>query len=496
MLGITTALTTELPPIPLLWVLPLALYLLSFVLVFAAKPSLYHDTVIAKLPILLAAMLFPLASKTVSAPIFTVPFYLLVLFFACVACHGELALRRPPPAGLTRFYLCLSIGGALGGVFNAIVAPLIFKSVVELPLVLSVLAVAIAFMGTRERREPANKWDFILPASLGLLVALGSLWLSSMHFTASPVKNFLVFIGPIFLCLRFADRPLRFAFGFAALLLASGLFFVPYGHVLLTERSFFGVYRVSEDGGYRQLAHGSTIHGMQSLDPRRSREPLSYFYATGPIGQVLSTSSIRERVREVAIIGLGAGSLACYAEAGRHFTFYEIDPTVEAIARNSEYFTFLRDCSRDTEVVLGDARLSLQNAPPHKYDMVIADAFSSDSVPVHLVTREAIELYLAKLADHGILAFNISNRYLDLRPVLGAIAQNAGLACIVRDDSNLSEYEQSRGKLASTWLMMARNRADFASLASEPGWQSPQVRPGSRVWTDDYSTIAGIIHWN
>ena len=494
MLGVATALTTELPPIPLLWVLPLALYLLSFVLVFAVKPIGYHGTVIAKLPVVLVAMLFLLVSKTISAPIFTVPFYLLVLFFACVACHGELALRRPPAAGLTRFYLCLSIGGALGGVFNAIVAPLIFKSVVELPLVLGVLAVALVFMGTRERRQPVNTWDFILPASLGLVVAIGSLWLSSMPVAASPMKNLLVFVGPIFLCLSFADRPLRFALGFAAILLASGL--LRYGHVLLTERSFFGVYRVSEGGGYRQLAHGSTIHGMQSLDPNRSREPLSYYYATGPIGQVLTTSSISERVREVAVIGLGAGSLACYAESGRHFTFYEIDPTVETIARSPEYFTFLRDCSQDTEVVLGDARLSLQNTPPHKYDMVIADAFSSDSVPVHLVTREAIELYLAKLAAHGILAFNISNRYLDLRPVLAAIAQDAGLACIVRDDSHLNQYEQRQGKLASIWLLMARNRIDLASLASDPSWQTLQMPRGSRVWTDDYSTIAGIIHWN
>jgi spermidine synthase len=371
---------------------------------------------------------------------------------------------------------------------------LIFKSVVELPLVLGVLAVALVFMGTRERRHPVNKWDFILPASLGLLVGIGSVWLSSIPFTASPMKIFLVFIAPIFLCLSFADRPLRFALGFAALLLASGL--LRHGQVLLTERSFFGVYRVSEQGGYRQLAHGSTVHGMQSLDPKRSREPLSYYYATGPIGQALTTSSIRERVREVAVIGLGAGSLACYAESERHFIFYEIDPTVEAIARNPGYFTFLRDCSKDTEVVLGDARLSLRAAPPHKYDMVIADAFSSDSVPVHLVTREAIELYLAKLAAHGILAFNISNRYLDLRPVLAAIARDAGLACIVRDDSHLTEYEQSQGKLASIWLLMARNRIDLASLASDPSWETVQVPRGSRVWTDDYSTIAGIIHWN
>jgi hypothetical protein len=265
--------------------------------------------------------------------------------------------------------------------------------------------------------------------------------------------------------------------------------------VLLTERSFFGVYRVTQNGEYRQLSNGSTIHGIQSLDPSRAREPLSYYYKTGPIGQVFSTASIREHLREIAVIGLGAGSLACYAESGWHFTFYEIDPAVETIARNPAYFTFLRDCSRETRIVIGDARLSLEDAPAHKYDMVVADAFSSDTVPVHLVTREAIELYLAKLADHGLLAFNISNRYLDLRRVLGAIAQSARLECIIRDDTDLDNYELSRGKSASVWLLMARTRADFATLTAEPNWRNLQLRPGSPVWTDDYSNLAGIIHW-
>jgi hypothetical protein len=495
MLGVTTTLTTELPPIPLLWVLPLAVYLLSFVLVFASKPITYHDTVVEKLPVLLVVMAFLIISGTVSLPIFSIPFYLIVLFAACMACHGELACTRPPARGLTHFYLSVAIGGALGGLFNAIVAPLIFKSVVELPLALILLSVAICYMGSRKRTQPANRWDFILPVSLGLVVMILSTWWTSSHLGARPAMNAVVFIGPIFLCLSFAGRPLRFALGFASLVLPSSLYSSAYGHVLLAERSFFGVYRVTQNGEYRQLTNGSTIHGIQSLDPNRAREPLSYYYKTGPIGQVFSTASIREHLREIAVIGLGAGSLACYAESGRHFTFYEIDPAVETIARNPAYFTFLRDCSREARIVIGDARLSLEDAPAHKYDMVVADAFSSDTVPVHLVTREAIELYLAKLADHGLLAFNISNRYLDLRRVLGAVAQSAGLECIIRDDADLDNYEQSRGKTASVWLLMARTRADFATLAAEPNWRNLQLRPDSPVWTDDYSTLAGIIHW-
>jgi spermidine synthase len=298
------------------------------------------------------------------------------------------------------------------------------------------------------------------------------------------------------LCFSFTSRPLRFALGLGSLLLASTLYAGPYGRVLATERSFFGVYRVSEDRGYRQLVHGTTVHGIQSMDLTRAREPLSYYYETGPIGQVFRSSSIGPKLREIAVIGLGAGSLACYSESWREFTFYKIDPTVERIARNPRYFTFLRDCSPGTKVVIGDARLSLSSAPSHRYDLVVVDAFSSDTIPVHLVTREAIDLYLAKLAEHGLLAFNISNRYLDLSPVLGRLAHEAGLACIIRRDVPVDPYEEKRGKSGSVWILMARDRSDFATLASLPNWQDVQVGTGGRVWTDDYSSIASIIRWD
>lgn len=497
MLGVTTALTTELPPIPLLWVLPLAIYLLSFIIVFAKKPITYQDTIVQTLPILLLLIAFPIASKTTLFPIFSVLFYLIVLFFACMACHGELARSRPPATRLTQFYLCLAVGGVLGGLFNAIVAPVIFKSVVELPLVLTFLAIAIAYIGSQTRKHTLNRWDLVLPAALGLALASVCIWLRSTSYTlGGPLMNFAVFAPALLFCFSFAQRPLRFALGYGTLLLAGSLYSGQYGHVLLTERSFFGVYRVSQGAGYRQLIHGSTIHGIQSMNPSGSREPLSYYSKTGPIGQVFLSPVLSDRLREVAVIGLGAGTLACYEEPGRNFTYYEIDPMVESIARNPRYFTLLRDCSPGTKVIIGDARLSLQNAPAHHYDIVIGDAFSSDTVPAHLVTKEAIQLYLAKLTEHGLLAFNISNRYLDLKPVLGALAQDAGLACTIQEDLNVSADEQARGKFASKWLVMARRRSDIEPLATQSKWHSVEIEPGARVWTDDYSSIAGIIHWN
>ncbi len=496
MLGVTTALTTELPPIPLLWVLPLALYLLSFILVFAKKPVGYHGIFIEALPILLLVAAFPIASKTVLSPTLAILLYLAVLFFACMACHGQLALDRPSTKYLTRFYLCMSAGGVLGGLFNAIVAPVIFKSVLEFPIVLFLLALAIAVFCSPAWKNSLSRFDFILPAALGAGLALGLLWLRSTAFKASPLTSFAVFAAPLLFCFSFSRRPLRFALGLGALFLASGLYSGPYGRVLLTERSFFGVYRVSEDAGYRQLIHGSTIHGLQSTEPARSREPLAYYYETGPIGQVFRSPSIGLQLREVAIVGLGAGSLSCYAEGWRRFTYYEIDPLVEKIARDPRFFTFLRDCSPGTGIVIGDARLSLRTAEAHKYDLVVVDAFSSDTVPVHLVTREAIELYLTKLTDHGYLAFNISNRYLDMKPVLGELARDAGLVSIVRDDSQISPYEFSRGKFASTWVLMAHRSADLSELASQPGWREIELASRSRLWTDDYSSIINIIHWN
>jgi hypothetical protein len=232
------------------------------------------------------------------------------------------------------------------------------------------------------------------------------------------------------------------------------------------------------------------------MDPARDREPLSYYSETGPIGQVFQSPSMSDQLHEIAVVGLGTGSLACYTAPSRHFTFYEIDPTVESIARDPRYFSLLRDCSPETRVVIGDARLSLRTASAHKYGLVVVDAFSGDSVPVHLVTREAIELYLSKLADHGLMAFNISNQYLDMRPVLGELARDAGLASIVQEDLKVDAHERSRGKFPSIWVLMARQRSDFAPLASQSNWHDIQIPSRGRLWTDDYSSIVNIIRWN
>jgi hypothetical protein len=243
-------------------------------------------------------------------------------------------------------------------------------------------------------------------------------------------------------------------------------------------------------GNFHRLIHGHTLHGQQCLDPARRREPLTYYHRTGPIGQVFEVFRSRPAGPAVAVVGLGAGSMACYAEPGQRWTFYEIDPAVERVARRPDYFTFLEECRADSlEVILGDARLRLQEAPEHGYGLIVLDAFSSDAIPTHLLTREALRLYRSKSADGGMIAFHISNNHVDLAPVLGALARDAGMICLVRRDLDVAPDDARRGKEPSVWAVMAARDADLSGLLDDTRWRSPQVGPDEAAWSDDFSNI-------
>jgi hypothetical protein len=302
----------------------------------------------------------------------------------------------------------------------------------------------------------------------------------------------------LYSCVTARRRSIRFALVALAVLTASGLGPGVSGRLLHIERNFFGVVRVTRDieRNVHRLFHGSTLHGQQSLDPALRREPSTYFTHSGPIGQVFN--AIQPRLEppgeRVAIVGLGAGTLACYAGPGQRWTFYEIDDAVVRIARDPRFFTYLQDCEADaTDVVLGDARLRLRDAPDHAYLLIVLDAFSSDAVPVHLLSREAIRLYRAKLTSGGMLAFNLSNRYLDLDPIMARQSEDAGLVYRVRYDLNVSDEEKRSGKQASIWAVMTATERDLGALADDPRWQLSKPRPGSAVWTDDYSDLASYL---
>jgi len=497
MLGVTTALTTDIPAIPLFWIIPLALYLLSFVLVFARKPLLSHLWLSRRVPVLVLAASIPIALKGSLPLMVLLPLNLLTLFAVALVCHGELARSRPATPHLTEFYLWISVGGVLGGVFNALLAPVIFTSVLEFPIALVLAALLCPPIDVVEDTPRARWLDYLLPAALGLAVAIAILELQAHGVAPGRLFNVAIFGPSATCCLRFAARPRRFGAGVAALILASQFYAGPFGHILYAERSFFGVYRVCDDveNNWRVLFHGSTVHGMQSLDSGLRCEPLAYYTRSGPIGQVFKVFQQSPVENDVAIIGLGAGVMACYHQPHQRFTYYEIDPTVLHIAQNPRYFTFLSNCGPPVRVVLGDARLSLRNAPAYGYGMLVLDAFSGDSIPTHLLTREAITLYLSKLAPNGVLVFHISNRYLDLHRVLGPLAKDAGLTCLAGDDAQVSEDERREGKFASWWVVMARHPDDLEALRDQPSWRDLPAAPGSRVWTDDFSNIVSILRF-
>ena len=336
-----------------------------------------------------------------------------------------------------------------------------------------------------------------MPLALGATL-VAAIW--AFHAAGLAQTPFFLFFGfgpAMLVCFSFSRRPLRFGLGLAAIFLASALHGGQFGRVFEVERSSYGVHRVSTDttGRFHQLFHGSTLHGMQSLDQRRSREPLAYYHHTGPIGQVFAALGGRDSLHHVALVGLGVGSTACYGEPQQEFTFYEIDPTVERIARDPRYFTFLRDCPPKVQVVLGDARLSLENAKDREFGLIVLDAFSGDAIPMHLLTREAVQLYLAKTTEDGVLAFHISSRFLDLRPVLAGLARDAGLVCYLEEDMKLSEADKASGKFASIWAVMARQQSDLGALLEDPRWISLSAWPDAKLWTDDFSSILGIIRW-
>jgi hypothetical protein len=494
LLGVTTFISTDIAAVPLIWVIPLALYLLTFVLVFARKPPLSQELMVRWQPVAVLPLAVLFLWDLQAEGNLVIPLHLLAFFFMAMVCHGELARSRPSTAHLTEFYLWLSVGGVLGGLFNALVAPLVFNSVVEYPLAIVLACLLRPSLAGKNPLKGVNWRDLALPLGFSLLLALLLLMMKANAGEAGAGVTVVVSCFAALVCYGFAPRPLRFALGVGAIFLAGMLYSNGDFPLLYRERSFFGVLQVRSDntGQYHFLYHGTTLHGAQNMDPQHRREPLTYYITGGPIGQVFNAFMRKPRHKNVAIIGLGTGSLSGYAWKGQSWTFYEIDPAVARLARDPRYFTFLKDCPATVKVVLGDARLTLAQAPEGRYDLIIFDAVSSDAVPTHLITREAVQLYLKKLAEGGLLMFHISNRYLDLEPVLAHLAQDADLVCLYQD-YQVSDAEESSHGSRSVWVVMARSQEDLGDLAADERWTLPATRAGVGLWTDDFSNILRVI---
>jgi hypothetical protein len=493
--GVTAYISTDIAPIPLLWVVPLALYLLSFILTFTQRPLLPWTLVVRSVPILALILVPPLAGGLVQW--FWLPAHLLFFFAAALACHGALYRLRPDPAGLTGFYLAIALGGVLGSLFNAIVAPVLFDRMAEYPLDI-VLACLVPSMAQASGPRPER-----LRLSLGLagaILALSALLATDPGgISASALGALCVSIASglfVYVVWTHSRRPVAFGLSVGAVFLGTGLSPGVDGRVLRRERDFYGSLRVTQDdkAQVRRLFHGWTLHGQQSIEPGRELEPTTYYLPGGPGWQVFQGFNARPDVQRanVAIVGLGIGSLACFAKPGQDWTFYELDPAVEVIARDASLFTYLRNSPADrVQVVIGDARLRLNDAPEHSFGLIVLDAFNSDAIPVHLLTREALTLYLAKRAPHGLLAFHISNSYLDLEPVLDSLARERGMVSRIRRDLTLTDAEKKIGKQRTIWVVLADTTDDLGTLADDPRWEP--TRPGRGAWTDDRSSLLDVL---
>ncbi len=494
LLGVTTYITTDVAAVPLLWVLPLTLYLLTFVLAFSRRSPLSHGRMLRTMPhaaLVLTVLLCVAAYGRLPLPFMLL--HLLVFFVLAMVCHGELARTRPPVDNLTEFYLWIALGGVLGGALNALVAPVVFDTVAEYPLSL-VLAVSLAPLAIGERRLVWG--DLLWPAAVLLVSTAILLGLHRNDVRPTLGVVLLLICGSLFL-FALRRRPLRFALAIGALTVAFSL--VSRGEsLLLRERTFYGVNAVHADpsGRYHVFRHGTTVHGAQELDGPARLEPISYYVTEGPVGDVFRRLADDGGVRRVAGIGLGTGCIACYREEPQEWTFYEIDPVVEEIARQRHLFTYLAECAPEARVILGDARLSLREARPASYDLIVIDVFTSDAIPVHMMTREAFQLYLDKLAPDGFLLVNISNSFLRLRPVVAAIARDLGLVARGRRFAPSSpEAALKAHRLPSEWVVLARDETRLEDLDGVDGWERLEAGP-ARVWTDDYSNILEVLRWN
>jgi SAM-dependent methyltransferase len=452
LLALTTHMTTDLAPIPFLWVLPLALYLLTFILAFDAPRWYARRVFLIALPLALGLLVWLTRLGPEARPrlTWTIAGYAACFFVVSMVCHGELARLKPHPRHLTGFYLMVSVGGALGGLFVAVLAPALFNAMYELPLAIGLCGLLAALVLYLEPQWPFRKELLGWPSIL-LMTAVAVLW-------------------------GFLGREMRG--------MTSG--------ALVVSRNFYGELRVRQVNGiydwegYRTLVHGTINHGEQYTHPARRREIATYYCEDTGLGLWMAARP-QGSFQRVGVLGLGAGTIAAYSRFGDVYRFYELNPEVPRIAKN--YFWYLENAEGAVEIVLGDGRLSMERESPQQYDLLVMDAFSSDSIPVHLLTKEAMQLYFRHLKPDGVLAVHISNRYVDLKPVLEREAVLLGKAALLVE----TEDSDDGRCFGTTWVMMANSPEIFARDPFRKGGQPLEKAEHMRPWTDDYSNLFRVI---
>ncbi len=576
MLGVTQHISTDLAAIPLLWIIPLTLYLLTFIIAFATRWRIPARFLSRALPFLVIVLAYSMLTFARSPIELLVPLHLATFFVAALLCHTLFADDRPDPAHLTEFYLIMSVGGVLGGAFNALLSPVAFTTVLEYPIAIALACVM--------RPEVARDLKGLASGSRAMAIALAVL-AGAVLSTLVVVVDDLVEMGAVrgewvkllraglpcvlAFALLFKRGSLRFALGAGAILLCS-LNIGRGGELLERRRTFFGTHMViarpKQPGAehlrheWVQLVHGTTLHGVQvnplppeglaappiltsadertrhiygddfftadpSKPPRELTEaeliarrpllrymPISYYHPTGPIGDVMKILTREGRLRSAALVGLGTGSLASYARPGSTFIYYEIDPAVVEIAQDPRLFTYVQDALAIPAgesgppprigFMIGDGRLRLADKPrpdqaasrePAEFDLIVLDAFSSDAIPIHLLTREAFDVYLSRLKPDGIIAVHISNRHFNLAPVLAAAAEDRKLVSYKRDDLTIRPEDDVEFKRTSHWVVLSRESTHLSWIARSVHWTREHAPKDFRVWTDDYSNVLKVM---
>jgi SAM-dependent methyltransferase len=504
MMGVTTHITTDVASAPFLWVIPLALYLLTFIIAFQAKPAIPPDMTLIFQGAAVAGVAVLLPFGTTNFLIQLVV-HLTAFFLTALMCHQALVARRPDPSRLTEFYLWMSFGGVIGGSFNAFLAPVLFNNVWEYPLVLVLSCLARPW---GRGKIDSSTW---VTLALGALAGTSAVLLSKLigpHAGASPMVAGLSQHDLLDLCLKaglitstiaafmLRGRAWLFFAAIAILSLAAGACAerAPTTH---TWRSFFGVLTESQTvsnnmGPLKLLAHGTTLHGAQAIDPKWRCLPLVYYAPTTPIGQVFGALQREKPAIRIGAVGLGTGSVSAYVRPADRLTFFEIDPLVIRISSDPAHFSYTTRCAKGPiDYVVGDARLTVAQQPTDLFDVLLIDAFSSDAVPAHLLTVEAVRGYLTHLKPDGVLILHLSNRNLELNRPAEAVAAAAGGVALTQT-YRPTPPEEARWASPEDALIVGRSPAALARFKGDPRWRTPtpsDVRP----WTDDYTNLAGAL---
>ncbi len=497
LLGLTNFISTDIASVPLLWIIPLTVYLFSFVLVFSRWNDKSHAWFVRLQPIFLIPFVAYAFINPADLPYWVyLVFHVIAFFFAIMVCHGELAAQRPHSAHLTTYYLIMSFAGMLGGMFNTFVAPFVFNGIYEYPLM--IIAALLLRPSLKKLSLPEIGMQLIDPL---LLLAIGV----GIYFSVDNLIGYFDGIV-ISLCLLtiavyfMRRRVVAYAGLIGVIIMSAMVVHHSESHTLMQERTFFGVMAVRESvltdekgqlETYHELFHGTTKHGAQRLIPTESKTPLTYYSRPSPMGQLFKTFDAQNENWNIGVVGLGAGALTCYAKPSQTWTLYEIDPLVVDIAKNPAYFSYLSQCAPNAVSEIGDARLSLQNKPDGTFDLLMMDAFSSDAVPTHLLTREAIELYFKKLKPNGILAFHITNRHLLLKKVVSIHAEQMKLAALIQEFKPQTDAPLI---VATDWVVLAKNPETLKPLQTSQigSWQKMPLYFDMPAWTDDFTNIVSI----